>query len=630
MWLSDYGVRLACLAAVAGTAGVGRAADAAAAGTAKSIPPERQFTVSAAFAGAAAERNEALARFFVERLPLGRTFAAQPAPPCSWQEVPKNLTASTHVNVLQMNFGHRRELLALMLDAPGGCVAVAARATALDGQDGKYYYTFTAPPGDYQLPENVPPDLVNNFAVAFDARSATQGVCRLIVRAWDGEAREAPALADALQAQPAADNLAAAQLHPLMAAALYAEGWRASSDPQPQTLFLGVKQEALFFDLRATWYLGNRGSCTVTHRRIRGEQLFDSLRILFQHASAWQAGVKECINLGLAGAHPCWVGHRDAIGDDGMEYRECLVVAKQGNGFTAVNAATGDEIWSSRGEETKSATPAGKGGLLFEYDSRGLRRLSPTNGTADVTIPVAGLASARQFDARDDLTILSVGAELMLFERDRERWRVTLPSPVLAGPVLAGARVLAGDSQGGLICLAVAGQEQWRARLPKPVTGAIAAVDGLILASSDEGTLFAVGGDDGRLRWQAELGDVMLGVPVSAGEAILAASKARKLFLFDKTDGRLRRSHTFDTWLLGVHVADGRVFCVDLRRRLSVFDAATLTLQHEWRFPFAFDPEPLDVTGFSTDRQSLDLTDAAARGILWTDIKGNHYLVPLP
>jgi hypothetical protein len=214
--------------------------------------------------------------------------------------VPKNLTASTHVNVLQMNFGHRRELLALMLDAPGGCVAVAARATALDGQDGKYYYTFTAPPGDYQLPENVPPDLVNNFAVAFDARSATQGVCRLIVRAWDGEAREAPALADALQAQPAADNLAAAQLHPLMAAALYAEGWRASSDPQPQTLFLGVKQEALFFDLRATWYLGNRGSCTVTHRRIRGEQLFDSLRILFQHASAWQAGVKECINLGLA------------------------------------------------------------------------------------------------------------------------------------------------------------------------------------------------------------------------------------------------------------------------------------------------------------------------------------------
>jgi len=585
----------------------------------------RHLTVSAASVSGGG-RNDALADFFAKRLGMGREFRAKRARDCAWHEVPDGCDPGTHVNLLQLKFGQRLELLAMMPDREGGTVALAARAPALLGQKNKYGQAYEAPAGDYQLPENAPADLVANFAAAFEVPPRMKGTYQLVLNRW-GKGSEEDAGTDARpgEAWPG-DDPEVSRMYPLAAAALYAEYYQASTRPQEKAIVLSVSLEVLTHDIRAALYHGDKKVHELTRSGIRYEQLYDGLRILFLNLIEWQGAVVEFSNPGLVGLRPLFVesvkGKVDRLQDDSV------LISALGTRFVALNTTSGELAWQTP-ERKEAPTLFHEHGQLFMCDATGLAKISPSDGTTEFTVEVAGVDSARRFDARQELTAVGVFHTLALYRLNKELWKVALPWTIEAGPAIHGESVLVGDAKGHLRELSLQGEERWRLQLPKPIRGEIRAADDLFFGCDEHGTLFAIS-DRGELAWQAEIGEVLLGVPQIVDDAVLVASKSRQLLLLEKATGRRRKAHAFKSWLLGSHVIGDKVFCIDLKNRLSVFDVRTLRLERELRFPFALNHDILEVKDFSLAPQQLDLgLGLTAAGVLLSDVKGYLYLCPI-
>lgn len=137
-----------------------------------------------------------------------------------------------------------------------------------------------------------------------------------------------------------------------------------------------------------------------------------------------------------------------------------------GHPLVALSAATGRERWTFAGSGDEAFTP-----VSATRDSG-----DDDDGTADAVVYVAGTSGA-----------------LWAVARGAARWRTTLSGRVVDGPVVAGGRVYATDTQGRLHALdAATGERAWAVDLRLPSRALDATSDGVVvLAASGR-----AGGDD--------------------------------------------------------------------------------------------------------------------------------------
>lgn len=596
------------------------------AGPSPGAPDEpRKLTVSASSVAGNDEKSDQAADYFAQRIGMGRNYQAKRAGNCPWDEVPPGGAAESQVNVLQLKFDNRVELLAVMLDTNRGGVALAARAPALI--QAPIPHLFRAPSGDCQFPENAPNDLVANFAFALEHPSAFKGSYQLILKTGEPNDKGGDK-GESWEKSFTPKNAGIARVYPLAAAALYAENFQACTRTQESVIVLSFKMDEMECAVRAELYRGDRKIQELERAGIKYEKLYDSLRLLFLNLIEWQDAVADFYNPGRDGFQPSGIIEMDNEEPGALENEKIVLVGKGKDGLSAFEPSTGNKPWERLFE--KGETAVCRNGQLFLYNAPKLARVSAASGKPEFSIATENV---EQTDALRDLCVYGSYRQLRLFDKATELWSRELPGSIQAGPLLAEDGIALGDAKGEFRWFDLKGEELWTVSLPRSVYGEIYANGGLFFADDDSGGMSVID-RQGRLVWRAEIGDVMTGAPQVVGTAIVVGSKSGKLFLFDKSSGACLKTHAFSSWLLGFRVVDQKILCVTLDKRLQVFDLARFELEKTLRFPFAFNPEIMPVKEFPQKRihDPIDLARKIS-GCLLSDVKGNVFLystAPIP
>ena len=577
----------------------------------------RELTVSEGLVNGNDRSSREVADVFAERIELGRDFKTKRGRACSWYGVPKGYVAENHVNIVDLRFGNRLELLAFIVDEDN-TVSLAARAPALY-QD-RPWFTSSLSPGDFQWPDNAPADLVARFAHRVDRPVKEAGVYHLVVNAME-------AVPEMLAENTLPGNVVSAKrgdgarILPLAAAAMAADGFRACLKPREDAVVLNVQMGEMTCAIHAVLRRGDKPIREITRYGIRYEGLYDALRILFLDLIEWDGSVVDWFRPGY-GFEPLQAFGADDP-DGGLDGRKTILVGMEDDGFAAVDVATGERLWSVPFEE-RGGSGAVRDGQMFLRTKMRLTRLSSA-GEREFRFDTA---NADRMSFWGDLCSDGWGHDLRLLGAGEETWSKVLPWTILAGPRVTGRGVVLGDAKGQVRCFTLEGKEDWKLDLPRPVRGEIYADGSLFFAVDQDGVLYAIG-HGGTLAWQAKIGDVMTGPPQTSGDAIVVGSKSGQVFLFDRHSGKALGKREFKTWLLGYWVAGDSVVCVTLGNRLHVLNAASLEQEQVLRFPFELNPHVLSVQDFHYSRARGGLDERVkVTGWLLSDVKGHVYVFP--
>ena len=578
----------------------------------------RKLSVSASSVAGSDEKSDKLADYFTQRIGMGRNFEAKRAPDCSWNEVPQGCAAENQVNVFQLKFNNRLELLAIMPDPNNSAVAFAARAPAL--VQPPMPHGFHAPPGDYQLPENAPNDLVANFAYALEHRSESKGSYQLILKPWEQNKQANNAMA-AQNVSFSSKDAEMMKIYPLAAAAMYAENFQACSKQQEAVIVLSFKIAEVDCAIHAALYRDNKKIYELERYGVKYEKLYDSLRILFLNLIEWQGTVLDFSNPGRDAFQPLAVAEIDNE-PGALESKKTVLLGKDKTGFAAFDPANGNTPWETSFDKGESGLC--RNGQLFLYNAPRFTKISAGSGKKEFSLATAG--DLDHLDALRELCVYAVYQKLCLFDKETELWSKSLPCSVQAGPLLTDEGIVLGDAKGEFRCFSLKGEELWKLPLPHSVHGEIYTDGGLFFATDDCGKMFVID-HQGKLVWSAEIGDLMTGPPQIVGNLVVVGSKSGKLFLFDKSTGACLKNYQFKSWLLGCRLVGPKILCVTLDKQLCIFDLARFELEKTLRFPFRFNPEILPLKNFP-QRQIQGPISMGERitGCLLSDVKGNVYL----
>ena len=367
----------------------------------------------------------------------------------------------------------------------------------------------------------------------------------------------------------------------------------------------------------------NTGNLHIVTKRygITYEGLYDGLRILFLDLLEWRGSVTDWFRPGI-GFEPL-----QAIQEDDpnglLDDRKTILIGKEQDGFSAVDVATGERVWSVPFDE-RGGSGVSRDGQMFLRSRSRMTRLSPA-GEREFNFETENPDPITLYD---DLCADARDHELRLLRAGEEAWSKVLPWTILAGPRVTAGGVVLGDARGEVRHFTLEGEEAWRLALPQPVHGEIYADGRLLFAVDEDGVLYAID-PDGTLAWQAEIGDVVTGPPQAVGDAVVVGSKSGRVFLFDESNGTCRREREFTTWLLGCRVVGDSVLCVTLDKRLHVLNVESFEQEDVLRFPFDLNPGVLPVRDFHR-RRALGALDgqAKATGCLLSDVKGHVYVYP--
>lgn len=173
-------------------------------------------------------------------------------------------------------------------------------------------------------------------------------------------------------------------------------------------------------------------------------------------------------------------------------------------GVHAVQARTGQRLWTFRTPQKVRSTPA--------------------------------VAEGRVFFGSFDGHVYALEAGT-----GRECWRYQTGGPVQGSPAVVDGTVFVGSRSAAVFALdAATGVLKWRSPHPNGswVLGSPAVAQGLVLVgSSDEQFLQALDAATGRERWRVATRYRMLGSPVVAGDVVLCGSEGAYLFALDLATG---------------------------------------------------------------------------------------------
>ena len=602
--------------------------------SAESLQDEKNLTVSPAYVPGVGMGSVGLAKFFVKRIAMGRPYRATLLKPVCWNGIPAGADSARHVNIYQTRIGKRLELLAFIFASDGKSILLAARAPALCDQPPlRYYMEHMASPGDYQLPGNAPADLVINFAYGYEHKVKFRNRYQLILREWqpDSKVKAPAAKTDVLPG-----SAEVAKLYPIAAAAMYADRFQTLMKFQSDRILLEFRTKVIDCDIRASLFRKGKKVLTISRYGIRYESLYNALRILFFNLVEWRNRVT---GFGMPGSDRfallSAVNGEKPVAENSSSRKlkfsnsDCLLVGKQWGSFLVVDPLTKKRLWRIPLKNRIGERSYWKDGQILCCSRKNVfKRLDLRSGKALFSMKMVA-DDISKLSLYQDYTVDGSYQQLSLYDKGKRLWQKKLDWVVEAGPLLTGQAVFYGDGQGMLRAIDYGGRQLWQTRCANTLKGRLAKVGSLILGTDDLGRLYVVNAA-GKQLWQADIGDVVLDKPWVDGNRLFVASKDNALFVFDKDSGKVLKTKRFKTWLTLCQPVGQSIFCLDLRKKLSILNSRDLSLEAELHFPFKLRNVLVPVSSFSPRMYQIDDFDIAPKsaGYLLADVKGFVYFFP--
>jgi outer membrane protein assembly factor BamB len=552
------------------------------------VPPK--FVISSFDLGTVPQVRATAAELATE-LNAAEWCAAEPnATAKLWHEVPAGVDPKQWISVVTVGYAKQAEAYAFMFDGPQGAARLVAHAPNPQG-------TLRGAPHWYAPFVK----LLNGFRIGYAQPAPSSPPLQLEIREVAAPAAAAvagnkPGFDDALTIGP---EKIVPPLKAILLAAACRGGWSptfaaaspssaaSSSTASRAVVELQVLDQACSFQIKFT-HEGTES--VVTKDRVPWEEFHDQLVSLFR-LPLGDKSVRDLLRLA-----PGRVELLVAAGD-----RLAYLVDDE---LAALDTATGREAWRLRIPQSPVARtkkieryvvrrdPADGRPRLFRW-TKTLAEISLLDGSETPFAPTPTVTGwSFDVDGKSG-AITSDGAKLTRYVAGKEVWSATETSPLTAGPIIAGDRVLAATDRGELFALALSdGKPLWRVKSPQPIVGSITPLGPMLLAfSPGDETLSAVDPQDGATKWRFAAGDMLLQAPFVHAGRLIVVTKQNRIAALDPTSGSLLAETTRPTWLVGVESV-----LVDKSPQLAIVDlngrAALLNdqLQPSWQAQLASRP----------------------------------------
>ncbi|WP_458210453.1 outer membrane protein assembly factor BamB family protein [Haladaptatus sp. NG-SE-30] len=187
----------------------------------------------------------------------------------------------------------------------------------------------------------------------------------------------------------------------------------------------------------------------------------------------------------------------------------------------AVDAATGDKVWSTKvSDGLNDGAAAVANGLVYVGFETTVYTFEAATGTErwrhklpdyELTAPTVVSRSEGHNTAAQTNGTVYVGCSQngMLYALDamtgEQAWEAPIDRWIPGSAAVADGSVYVSGGEGALVALrAEDGTEQWRHPLDRSMWGAVTVADGIVIASSQKGTLYALDATTGDIRWSFE------------------------------------------------------------------------------------------------------------------------------
>lgn len=273
----------------------------------------------------------------------------------------------------------------------------------------------------------------------------------------------------------------------------------------------------------------------------------------------------------------------------------------------------------------------------------------PTIRLAAFSLLAAGLPAAPRALAAQDAMFRGGPAHLGVYDSPPPTlqtlvWKFRTGGRVLSSPVVQGASVYVGSSDGRLYAIdRERGTERWQFVSRGPIASSPAVSQGLVYFSSLDGKVYAVEAESGKERWSFATGgerrftapgihgamprtermpdpfDVFLSSPAVEGGTVYIGSGDQHVYALDAATGALRwKFATGDVVHASPAVANGTVYIGSWDRNLYALDAATG--RERWRYTTGNDTTIYNQIGIASSA-------AVSGGLVFVGGRDGHFHV---
>jgi len=581
----------------------------------------RNLTISSSFYESDKGKSNKLADTFIDRIATKRNVIVERMANCHWLKTPEGTAAGSHVNLLELTFGKRIELLALMPSKDGKAITFAARAPALVQSSRPQMYK--ASPGDFQFAVNAPYDLVANFAANMSQQPKSKGTCQLILDTWDIKQEGNVLDLGAGQFTPSA-NFKVNKIHPLAVAAMHAEAYRASTATQKKIITLSFRLSENQCDIRARLQVEGDAAGELKQYGVSYEKLYDTIRVLTLNLLEWQGNVDNFYNPLLEVFHPLFTTEIESA-EGSIEEKQNAIIGRVGNDFAALSSSTGKLLWQTSFETTGETACRNNQLFRFTYHYCVLSRISTTTGNDEFSLTLKSLPSINNVISTGDFWALVANKSIQSYSQDKNIWRKDLTWPIQAGSLIKECGIVVGDIKGNIIHFSLDGTETWKVKLPHPAVGKLYFDSGLIFACDNQQTIYVID-DTGKILWQVKLNDVLVGSPQVVGDQVVIGTKYNEILVFDRVTGKCLKKHKFKTWLIASRVIAGSLLCITRDKKIHIFDLETFKSLEILRFPFQLNGNilPIKKVSLGPGHNNTSMANQSP-GYIISDLKGFMY-----
>ncbi|MCX5662051.1 MAG: PQQ-binding-like beta-propeller repeat protein [Planctomycetota bacterium] len=619
----------------------------------------------AAFAAVGPEADEVdggISQQFAESLGARPGFSVKFVPRSSgnWLTPPQGAGATTGgwLSFVMVATGEHRDAVVLVPDEKGTAVLAAVRRPCHYGGKARRDWV---DPGPGQIVDNamkeIAADLGHRWSTTWASRPERR--VKVTVAGWKVAAGELGGGLDAaIKGKESETEKMEAALMPaldgatvLAFAALAEAGFEPTTQDAPASLRIEVAQSVDHDALRLT--LTRDGKETkLVDRVVQRPAIYEHLLAAGRKMLVWGDTVRDVAKVGVASAEPLALGVGPGEGGAGAsgpagKAGGAIVVASVGLDLCGIDPATGQDKWRIVAGERSSPRFVAVQGLGQGAGAGAVVRVMHDAAKVDLATgkvesvagaaPATGGAIALLPDGRAAV-VQDVAVSLQ--GKGKEIWKVAFAEPILAGPAVAGERVIVGVTGGELVALSLAdGKELWRKATGLRLSGPISLVGGAgdrLIVGSAEGTWRAFASADGAPAWDYAGKDVPLARPIEVNGQLLLADKGNHVALVDPANGAAKATFNSPTWLRGVMVTPGAnpgakrwVVCTDLRGTVSFLSPADLKPVR--RIELATRLNPGIVAGdLPLAWAGHDDLEQKAPGVVVGDVDGWLYLIDMP
>jgi len=253
-----------------------------------------------------------------------------------------------------------------------------------------------------------------------------------------------------------------------------------------------------------------------------------------------------------------------------------VFVGSYDNKTYALNASTGDEIWSRKlggnvwhspavaygmvfvncGDNRTYALDAATGELVWSYETGDYRVVGSSPAVAYGMVFIAASKTRFPPQPRAPAKVYALNAST-----GAKIWSYMIDDQVFCSPAVAEGKVYIGSNDANVYALdAYTGNKLWSYQTGRLVQSDPAVAYGLVFIGSGDNRTYALNATTGELIWNYTTGDGVHSAPAVADGKVFFGSLDKTIYALNASTGELIWSYETDGWVFQLAIAYGKLF----------------------------------------------------------------------